>query len=45
MKNYYWCPRQADTYEEVSEQEAARLEDQGEFVTESLASAVFYLCN
>lgn len=45
MKNYYWCPRQADTYEEVSEQEALRLEEQGEFITTSLASAVFYLCN
>jgi hypothetical protein len=45
MKSYYWCPRQADIYEEVSEDEAARLEEQGEFVTTSLASAVFYLCN
>lgn len=44
MKNYYWCERYAETYTEVTEQEAARLEAQGEFVTTSLASAVFYLC-
>lgn len=44
MKTYYWCERYAETCTEVSEQEAKRLEEQGEFVTTSLASAVFYLC-
>ena len=45
MKKYYWCERYAETFEEVSRQEAKRLEEQGEFVTTSLASAVFYLCD
>ena len=41
MKSYYWC---SDTIEEVTKEEANALEKQGEFVTTSYASAIFYLC-
>lgn len=41
MKNY-WCPKHAETFREVSEEEAARLAASGEFVTNSLAQAAFY---
>ena len=42
---YYWCKKFDDSWQEVTQEEATRLESQGEFVTTSLASAVFYLCN
>ena len=41
---YYWCEKYSDTYEEVSKERADELVKQGEFVTTSLATAVFYLC-
>jgi hypothetical protein len=41
---YYWAQRFDDSLEEVTQEKAKELESQGEFVTNSYASAIFYLC-
>jgi len=41
---YYHPQRWDNSLEEVSKEQAEELESQGEFITNSYASAIYYLC-